>query len=160
YRAPTAVEAGKSGTDGFDRAGTTITCNYIVGWNDPGDWLNFTRDFPNTTYKVYGRFASGGLDTHVNLAKVTSDPTQPNQTTVSLGNFDADATGNWDSFCFVPLRDTTGKDVIVRLSGLTTLRATTVAGNDDFNYLAFVPTFSDTLRPYVVSTTPANGATS
>ncbi|HXJ57315.1 MAG TPA: carbohydrate-binding protein [Verrucomicrobiae bacterium] len=147
------------GTPDNLRAGVAITTDYKVGWNDAGDWYNYTRTFPNTTYKVYGRFASGGVDTHVDLSKVTSDPAQSGQTTVSLGTFDADATGGWDTFCFVPLRDRNGKEAIVRLNGKTTVRVTTLAGgNDDFNYLAFVPTFSPTLRPTVVSLSPEAGS--
>jgi hypothetical protein len=148
------------GTPDDLRAGVAITPDYKVGWNDPGDWYNYTRTFPNTTYKIYGRFASGGAATHVNLSKVTSNPAVGGQTTVSLGTFDGDATGGWDTFCFIPLRNASGQDVIVRLNGLTTVRVTTLPGNDDFNYLAFVPTPAPTLRPTLVSVTPAPGSES
>ena len=145
------------GTPDNLRAGVPLDNDYKVGWNDAGDWYNFTRMFSNTTYKIYGRFASGGLDTHSQLDRVTSDPSQPNQTTVPLGRFDGDATGGWDTFCFIPLRNASGEDVILRLKDLTTLRVTVLsAGNYDFNYLAFVPTLSPTLRPNVISTDPAD----
>jgi len=137
-----------------NRAGTVITPDYKVGWNDPGDWYNFTRTFPNTTYKVYGRFASGGADTHAELAKVTSDPAAGGQTTTILGTFDGDTTRGWDTFCFIPLRDASGNELVVRLNGLTTLRVTCLPGNYDFNYLTFVPTFSDVLRPLLASAAP------
>jgi hypothetical protein len=122
--------------------------------------FNYTRTFPNTTYKIYGRFSSGGANTAAQLDKVTSDRTVSPQTTQPLGTFRDLTTGGWDSFCFIPLRDASGNDVIVRLNGLTTLRVTTLPGNYDFNYLAFVPTFSPTLRPSVVTTTPANNTES
>ncbi|MCI0746500.1 MAG: Ig-like domain-containing protein [Verrucomicrobia subdivision 3 bacterium] len=141
------------------RAGVPINPDYKVGWNDAGDWYNFTRTFPNTTYKIYGRFASGGTDSHFDLSRVTSDSTVSNQTTVSLGTFDAEPTGGWDTFCFIPLRNASGQDVIVRLNGLTTLRLTTLPGNGDVNYIAFVPTVGPTLRPTLVSASPANGST-
>src|SRR6185503_2058944 len=58
YRAPTGVEAGKPGTDGFERGDHVLTCNYIVGWNDAGDWYNYTRDFgPSARYNVYALLA-------------------------------------------------------------------------------------------------------
>ncbi|HXJ76949.1 MAG TPA: hypothetical protein VNM37_29090, partial [Candidatus Dormibacteraeota bacterium] len=115
------------GTPDNMRAGVVIDPDYKVGWNDAGDWYNYTRTFPNTTYKIYGRFASGGLDTHAQLDRVTSDPSQPNQTSVPLGRFDGEATAGWDTFCFIPLRSASGDDVIVRLKDLTTLRVTALA---------------------------------
>ncbi len=144
-----------------NRGGTPITTDYKVGWNDNGDWYNFTRTFPNTTYKVYGRFSSGGANTAAQLDRVTSDRTVSPQTTQPLGQFSDLTTGGWDTFCFIPLRDASGtNDVIVRLNGLTTLRLSTLPGNYDANYLAFVPTFSPSLPPIVVSTTPAGGSQS
>ncbi|MFL6543662.1 MAG: hypothetical protein ACJ8LM_00575, partial [Candidatus Udaeobacter sp.] len=100
------------GTPDNLRAGVAISPDYKVGWNDAGDWYNFTRTFPNTTYKIYGRFASGGADTHVDLSRVTSDPTASGQTTASMGTFDGDATSGWDTFCFIPLRNASGQDVV------------------------------------------------
>ena len=135
------------------RAGTAITTDYKVGWNDNTDWFNYSRTFPNTTYKIYGRFSSGGANTAAQLDRVTSDPAVGGQTTQPLGTFADLTTGGWDIFCFIPLRDAGGNDAIVRLNGLTTLRVTTLPGNYDFNYLAFVPTFSPSLPPNVVSQT-------
>jgi hypothetical protein len=160
YRVLTEALNGIVGIGDNNRAGTPITTDYKVGWNDNGDWFNYTRTFPNTTYKIYGRFSSGGANTAAQLDKVTSDRTVSPQTTQPLGTFRDLTTGGWDSFCFIPLRDASGNDVIVRLNGLTTLRVTTLPGNYDFNYLAFVPTFSPTLRPSVVTTTPATGTES
>jgi hypothetical protein len=142
------------------RAGTAITTDYKVGWNDNGDWYNFTRTFPNTTYKVYGRFSSGGANTAAQLDRVTSDRTVSPQTTTPLGSFNQLTTGGWDIFCFIPLRDAGGNDVIVRLNGLTTLRLSVLPGNYDANYLAFVPTFSPSLPPAIVTTAPLNNSES
>jgi len=142
------------------RAGTSIATDYKVGWNDNGDWFNFTRTFPNTTYKIYGRFSSGGANTAAQLDRVTSDRTVSGQTTQPLGTFTDLTTGGWDIFCFIPLRDAGGADKIVRLNGLETLRVSVLPGNYDFNYLAFVPTFSEVLRPAVVTALPANNSQS
>lgn len=160
YRAPTAVETGKPAADTRERGDTTIECSYILGWNDPGDWYNYTRTFPTGKYKIYGRFASGGLDEHARLELVTSDPTKPDQTVSLLGKFDSEATHNWDVFHFVSLRDGTGKDAIVKLDGLTTLRWTMGEGNIDFNFLAFVPQPNVIVRPTVLSVKPANNTVS
>jgi len=138
-----------------NRGDANIAPDYTLGWNDPGDWYNFTRTFPNSTYKVYARFASGGLASHARLDRVTSDRAGINQTTVTLGMFDADPTGGRDTFCSVPLRDSSGAEVIVRLNGLQTLRLTTLPGNYDANYLAFVPDRGNWEPPSVVRTLPA-----
>lgn len=156
YRDANGPETGKLGTDGTERGVNTVDCSYILGWNDAGDWVNYTRDFPTATYKIYGRFASGGADEHSQLDKVTSDPTQPDQTTSPLGLFDSEATHNWDGFHFVPLKDAAGKDALVKLSGVTTLRWTMRPGNSDFNYLAFVPQPGVIVRPAILSVAPAD----
>ena len=147
------------------RAGTPIVTDYKVGWFNSGDWFNFTRTFPNTTYKIYGRFSSVVFDTEVELGRVISDRTVTPQTTQLLGTFTGIKTGNSNTFCFIPLQDASGEDVIVRLNGLTTLRlaargggGSTRFGHCDVNYLAFVPTFSPTGRPRVVATEPSNNS--
>ena len=63
YRPDTGLSAGKQkGSAGNDRGTFTVTDWWTLGWNNGGDWYNYTRTFPNTTYKIYGRFASGGAD--------------------------------------------------------------------------------------------------
>src|SRR5204862_340298 len=61
YRSPTTVAAGKLNEPGeSERGDHTLTCNYIVGWNDAGEWRNYTRDFgASRFYNVYARMASG-----------------------------------------------------------------------------------------------------
>ena len=133
------MEAGKPGTEGYERGDHSISCNYIVGWNDTGDWRNYTRDFgASKRYNVFTRMSSGGADEHSTLSMVTSDPAAPGQATSLLGAFDATATGSWDIFHTIPMRDNAGNLASVRLSGVTTLRYTTGAGNQDHNYIALV----------------------
>jgi hypothetical protein len=160
YRAPTGVEVGKPGTDGFVRGDHTVSCSYIVGWNDTGDWYNYTRTFPTPgkRYNVYARLSSGGGPENAELARITSDPTMPGQTKEPIGNFSSPATGNWDAFHTVPLRDGAGNLVSVRLGGLTTLRFTVGPGNLDVNYLAFVESDVQTLTPTVAAVEPRPGS--
>jgi hypothetical protein len=139
YRLATDVEAAKPGTDGLLRAGRTITCSYIVGWNDPGEWQNYTRIFTNNIrFNVYARLSSGGAAEAVEFALITSDPTQPNQTKQVVGEFRSSATGNWDTFHHVPLRDGCGRLISLRLSGTNTFRLAALPGNFDINYFVFV----------------------
>jgi hypothetical protein len=126
------------------------TSDYKVGWNDNGDWYNFTRDFPAGTYHVFGRLASGTANInriHASLEKVTSDPAQPNQTTEELGRFLWRRTGGWNTFVTVPLLDPSGNFAKVTLNGETTVRFAIQPGNLDSNYLAFVPAEPDVQGP-------------
>jgi len=139
YRPATGVEAAKPGTDGFARGDRTITCTYIIGWTDNGDWYNYTRDFgARRRYNVYGRLASGGGNESGRLERVTSDPALPGQTVELLGQFNSPPTGNWDTFHWVPMRDAQGNLANLRLEGLQTLRYTKQPVDSDINYLAFV----------------------
>jgi hypothetical protein len=144
---------------GGDRARgeTTIAVDYKIGWNSAGEWYNYTRTFPDAVYKVYARISSDAERSTMRgaLSEVTSDRTQPDQTLVQLGTFTAPKTMGWDTFTFVPLRDAvTGEDALVRLSGERTVRYTIVSPDHDINYLAFVPTGVDVLRPAVTSLSP------
>ena len=170
YRAGTGVEAGKpasktggaTGAAGLHRNGFDVTANFVVGWNDAGDWFNYTRQFPplppGRAYKVYARLASGGAAESARLDLVTSDASLPDQTTTKLGEFNAPATGGWDLWHLVPLKDPAGNDAVVKLKGPQTVRFTTLPGNLDFDYLAFVPQDVPlSLPPFVSSTVPSSG---
>jgi len=139
YRPATGVEAAKPGTDGYARGDQTITCTYIIGWTDNGDWYNYTRDFgARRRYNVFARMASGGGNEGAKLERVTSDPAAPGQTVDLLGEFNSPPTGNWDTFHFVPMRDASGNLASLRLEGVQTLRYTKMPVDSDINYLAFV----------------------
>jgi hypothetical protein len=89
---------------------------------------------------VYGRLAAGAGAAEVYLDQVTAGQTTTNQATVRLGSFQF--TGqDWQSYDFVPLRDTNGLPVSVALGGVATLRATT-AGGADMNHFMLVPAWS------------------
>jgi hypothetical protein len=166
YRPDTAVEAGKRGDTanpgpwGLARGAFNVQVNHLVGWNDAGDWANYTRDFPttgNTRYQIYGRLASGGAPINAELARVTSNPAQPNQTKEVIGVFNPGrATGGWDSYEIFPLTDVSGKPVVVDLQGNLTLRLTTLGGNKDSDYLAFVPT-TQVVGPSISELNPGPG---
>lgn len=153
----------------LDRARTAFNGDLGVYDYDVGDlaadeWMNYTRDFPTGSYEVYLREAV------VNFARadsvlelVTGNRTQPNQTVRLLGSFLGRASGF--TFRNVPLTDGTGQNkVVVRLSGLTTLRLRTVTPDDGtgtryLNYLVFVPVANAGVqRAAVASVSPANDA--
>ncbi len=113
--------------------------DYDVGWYDGGDWNNYTRTFPTGDYNIYLRAANGTTGNGgLGLARVTSDPTQPNQTTVGLGSFTIPATGGWQAYTWVPLRDANGNLVKFTGGGVQTLRATS-SGGLNANFYALFP---------------------
>ncbi|NGO39286.1 hypothetical protein G4L39_07725 [Limisphaera ngatamarikiensis] len=116
---------------------------YVVARTEPGEWLNYTRMFVPTNYHVYLRVGSFGA-TEAELGRVTSDPTRPDQTVVSLGRFYISNHLMRIHQTYVPLmRD--GQPAVVALAGQETLRLTMggVPGQDArkvyLNYLLFVP---------------------
>ncbi len=117
--------------------------DYDVGDLVAGEWMNYTRTFDAGSYEVYLREAVVNLAQGESVLElVTGDRTQPNQTTKVLGSFLGNKTGfQYRNF---PLTDGSGAKVILRLSGVTTLRLRTVTGDTDdgmryLNYLVFVP---------------------
>ncbi|MCX8091204.1 MAG: hypothetical protein N3I86_09805 [Verrucomicrobiae bacterium] len=117
---------------------------YQVNRTEVGEWLNYTRVFPDTNYLVYLRVSSFGA-TAVTLEQVTSDPTLPNQTTNTLGVFNIPNQLRRDNYHYVPLRKSDGTPAVLNLAGTNTVRLTMrgTVGEDTrkiyLNYLLFVP---------------------
>lgn len=118
--------------------------DYDVGDLAAGEWLHYTRNFATGTYAVYLRQAVINLaQAESVLELVTGDRTQPNPTAKVLGSFLGNTTGY--TYRNFPLTDGTGLNpVLVRLSGVATLRLRTVTadgggGGRYLNYLVFVP---------------------
>lgn len=117
---------------------------YQVNRTEVDEWLNYTRVFPNTNYLVYLRVSSFGA-TAVTLEQVTSDPTQPNQTTNTLGVFNIPNQLRRDNYHYVPLVNANGTPAVVNLAGTNTIRLTMrgTPGEDTrkiyLNYIAFIP---------------------
>jgi hypothetical protein len=114
--------------------------DYNVGWFDNTSWGNYTRTYPAGTYNVYLRAANGtGNASSASLAEVTSDRTQPGQTTTPLGTFPIPATSGWQSYAWVPLTNGTGGLATVTLDGtVRTLRLTSNGGNNA-NFFILTP---------------------
>lgn len=117
---------------------------YQVLRTEVGEWLNYTRVFPNTNYLVYLRVSSFGA-TAVSLEQVTSDPTLPHQSTNTLGVFNIPNQLRRDNYHYVPLLKPDGTPAVVNLAGTNTVRLTMrgTAGQDTrkiyLNYIAFLP---------------------
>jgi hypothetical protein len=160
-----------------DPVGTTLALDYRRGkYNtsgardfqvslvQPGEWLNYTRNFAAGTYSFYLRASStstSGSGTNlVSLDYVTSDRTLPGQTTTNLGHFRVPYTGNAQAFTNTPLVNPAGgAPITVTLpAGVHTLRLTAAnAGNNlQLNYIVAAPTSGS--APSVAITSPTAGA--
>ena len=134
------------------RSGFSMEVDFKMGWNDDGDWYNYTRDFAAGSYAVYGRFSSGGAAINNKLSIVTGDATAEDQTIEDVGTFTGDATGGWNTMKFFPLNDADGELAVLTLDGTSTVRLTKIGGNMDVNYLALVPYEQALLHSAEVST--------
>ncbi len=126
-----------------DRGSFLVENNWKVGWTSEGEWYNYTRDFPEEeqTYEVFAHISSGGSDPMATLQRVTSDPTQEDQATEDLGQFSGPASGDWGTAIFYRMHEVGNPDnrETVTLSGVNTLRWLRGSGDQDINYMAFVP---------------------
>ena len=117
--------------------------DYNAGWNDGGNWGNYTRTFPAGVYNIYMRAANGsGGNGSATLSAVTSGAGTATQTTTSLGTFTVPVTGGWQAYRWVPLRDFGGN--LAQFSGgaVKTLRIT-AGGGYNANFYALFPANSD-----------------
>jgi len=114
--------------------------DYDLGYYNGGQWANYTRTFPSASYNVYGRMAGGaGPFSGTTLAEVTSGRKTTNQTAQVLGSFaDANAAA-WQTWHWVPMRDTNGNLATLPLGGVQTLKLTS-GNNVNVNFLMFVST--------------------
>jgi hypothetical protein len=116
--------------------------DYDMGYWNGGFWENYTRTIPAGSYNVYARLAGGnGAFSGTTLSLVTSGRGTTTQTTQLLGSFaDASAAG-WQTWHWIPMRDTNGNLVTVSLGGVQTLRLTS-GNNLNAHFVMFVPSAS------------------
>ena len=144
YRSDTAVAAGKGPNGGGRNRGLfDVDVNYTVGWNDAGDWQNYTRTFPTPAkkYSVYGFASSGGSPIQFTLDEVTAGVGTEAQTLKPLADLKPGrATAGWDNLeLFQFTNPGTQVPAVLELGGKKTLRITLPAGNGDIDYIAFIP---------------------
>ena len=112
--------------------------DYDVGWNNSGNWANYTRHFPRGTYNVYIRGANpngSGTDS----AEV-SGPVS--------GRFGVPNTGGWQTFTWVPLKDIDGNLVEFTPDGTAqTLTISTMGGNYNANFYMLLPPITNPTTP-------------
>lgn len=129
-------------------AGDTTDIEVDNAYNSPGEWENYTRSFgsgatnsaPAGTYSVWCFSATSGSGAQASLSLVTSDPTQPNQTTNFLGTFGNSNYVNtsYNNYEYLPLLDQFGNIATITLSNTETLRST-VVGNPNLGFYLLTP---------------------
>ena len=95
--------------------------NVQIAYNNPGNWENYTRDYPTGDYLVYLRYNDNTPGNYESLNLLTSGYETPNQTVTNLGEFVSAGIGA--NYAWVPLTDTFGNKIIVNLgTGRNTLQ--------------------------------------
>lgn len=129
----------------LDRGTYLATVNYKVGFNDPDDWYNYTREIPTGGMPAYffARLASGQRANAVQLDLITGRASTTSQSLDKIGEIRGNASGDYNRFLFVPLRDEAGELIPLEWSGETTFRITILeGGNEDMDYFVLAPAVS------------------
>jgi hypothetical protein len=121
----------------------TNTFDYDVGFNNGGNWGNYTRHYSNGTFNIYVRASDGGgsgSSDSGSFSLVTAGVGTTSQTVVKLGNWGVQPTGGWQTYTYVPVKDPGGN--LVQFSGngsVQTLRMTIDNGNCNENFFMLSP---------------------
>ena len=115
--------------------------DYDVGWNNGGNWGNYTRTFPSGTFNVYMRAANpiGATTDAASMALVTSGRGTSSQIITNLGTFSVPNTGDWQIYTWVPLRDANGNLATFTGGAVQTLRVSTDNGDYNANFYLLMP---------------------
>jgi hypothetical protein len=138
---------------------------YDLGYNDFGQWEDYTRQLSNNvTYAVYARMSGFGANAIMQLERMSAqEVSTASQPGATLGQFNVPDVGGAQNWTFVPLTDFFGNPVQVNFgnTGTNTFRITDIGGNGVYNvsYMLLVAlTNQTTLRPYLTSGFPFPGA--
>jgi hypothetical protein len=134
--------------------------DYDVGFASTGNWGNYTRTYPAGAYYVYLRAADGigAAGDSASMYSVTNGQHTTNQIAFKLGTFSVPATGGWQVYTWVPLRDGNGNLVVITNSGSPqTFRVMTDNGNYNANFYQLVPTATGVTTLALMATVSHSG---
>ena len=132
-----------------------VAVDHNLGYWNGGQWVNYTRTFPANSYNVYGRLAGGnGPFNNTTLALVTAGRGTTTQTTQLLGSFADASPAGWNTWHWIPMRNTNGVLATVSLGGVQTLKATS-GNNLNVHFFMFVP--SATAQPTHLTASVSGG---
>jgi hypothetical protein len=134
----------------YDGTGYT---DYDVGFNDGGNWGNYTRNYPAGVYSIYVRASDGngnGSSDSGSISIVTSGVGSTTQDLVQLGKFGVQPTGGWQTYAWVPVLDPHGNLAQFTGGSKQTLRMTIDGGNCNENFFLLTPADPNlVLKPYI-----------
>ena len=105
--------------------------DYNIGFLGPGHWEQYTRTFPQGTYNLYARVASGAnLGTlYSSFSQVIAGWGTTNQVTRHVGTYGIPSSGGYSSYFYAPLIDRFGNYAQLTLNGTNTFRDTHLVFN-------------------------------
>ncbi|MDB6112448.1 MAG: hypothetical protein JWR69_4198, partial [Pedosphaera sp.] len=105
------------------------------------NWLNYTRTCPTGAFNVYARVAFGGATAGgLTLSQVTNGWGTSSQALAPMGTFTFGNSGGWQSYQWVPLRDSVGNLVRLNLTGTNTFQLTgNSGGGGNNNFFMLTP---------------------
>jgi len=125
YRAGDAMGTAASGDYLRKNLYLANRLDYCINPLNYGDWVNYTRDWPNSTNWVIARLATDiGFSGSLTLSRIT--PTATND----LGIFKIDNGRGWTTYDNIYLKDTNGNNANIVLNGKATLRLTSFPGGN------------------------------
>ena len=150
--------------DYFNSDGFTA---WDLGYNDFGQWEDYTRELSNNvTYAVYARVSGFGANAIMQFERMAAqEVSAASQPGATLGQFNVPDTSGAQNWTFVPLTDFFGNPVQVNFgtTGTNTFRITDIGSDGVYNvsYMLLVAvTNQTTLRPYLTSGFPYPSASS
>jgi hypothetical protein len=107
--------------------------DYAINPFNPDEWVNYTRDWPNSTNWVVARLATDvDYSGTLTLSQITLTATN------NLGTFTIASGLGWTTFEYVYLKDTNGNNANIILNGKETLRVTSSGYNTLPNFFMLV----------------------
>ncbi|HEX3800105.1 MAG TPA: glycosyl hydrolase family 28-related protein [Verrucomicrobiae bacterium] len=139
YR-PQGIET-EGASDKLRLAFSGIT-DYDVGFANAGNWANYTRTIAAGNYNFYMRAASPGaaITDAASVGTLTSGRGTSNQVILKLGTIGVQDTGSYQTYTWIPLKDTSGNLVKIAGTGEETFRVTTDRSGFNVNYYMLVTT--------------------
>jgi hypothetical protein len=120
--------------------------DYDVGWNNGGDWGNYTRHYPAGTYYVVMRGSDGGGQASDSASVSVAHGSAVLTSTAGGATVSVPNIGGWQSYSYLPYVDSSTNPVTLTFDGsASTLRMSTDGGSYNVNFYMLMPTNQITL---------------
>jgi hypothetical protein len=141
YR-PNPLETENAGDTPRSQYLSASATDFDVGFNNGGDWGNYTRHYPAGVYNIYLRGSDGANSSQANACQIgvlTSGLGTKDQAVKYMGDFSVPGLG-WQIYSFCPAINFSGHILAWGAAGdQETLRFSVVNGNCNENFYLLVP---------------------